>query len=156
MFLFDKPRTEVFEKSNLQKIVQTQIWCLWHGNSANQLLLIIWTWSQSPIGPKKSERSRRNHVPEGQSVTMWRQIWVATFMHTNSHQFFNCSWQFIDTYWWGLTGKAAKWAVCRQKFHQKVGQWAIEASVAAAKIDVFAKNGYNKCNKFRKIMKIIT
>ena len=29
-------------------------------------------------------------------------------------------------------------------------------SVAAAKIDVFAKNGYNKCNKFRKIMKIIT
>ncbi len=31
-----------------------------------------------------------------------------------------------------------------------------EASVAAAKIDVFAKNGYNKCNKFRTIMKIIT
>src|SRR5216684_3878632 len=29
-------------------------------------------------------------------------------------------------------------------------------SVAAAKIDVFAKNGYNKCNKFRTIMKIIT
>ena len=29
-------------------------------------------------------------------------------------------------------------------------------SVVAAKIDVFAKNGYNKCNKFRKIMKIIT
>ncbi len=31
-----------------------------------------------------------------------------------------------------------------------------DTSVAAAKIDMFAKNGYNKCNKFRKIMKIIT
>ena len=32
----------------------------------------------------------------------------------------------------------------------------IMSNVVAAKIDVFAKNGYNKCNKFHKIMKIIT
>jgi len=32
----------------------------------------------------------------------------------------------------------------------------IQTSVVAAKIDMFAKNGYNKCNKFRKIMKLIT
>ncbi len=40
--------------------------------------------------------------------------------------------------------------------HGHLAMSTLWISVAAAKIDVFAKNGYNKCNKFCKIMKIIT
>ncbi len=44
----------------------------------------------------------------------------------------------------------------REREGKHTGVMTMPSSVAAAKIDVFAKNGYNKCNKFRKIMKIIT
>ena len=39
--------------------------------------------------------------------------------------FFNCSWWFMDAYQQGLTGKAAEWAVKRQKSHRRVGQQAM-------------------------------
>jgi|SRR6266850_4601008 len=34
--------------------------------------------------------------------------------------FFNCSWQFMNTYCMGLTGKLAEWAVQQQKSHRQV------------------------------------
>jgi len=43
------------------------------------------------------------------------------------HQFFNCSWHFMDAYQWGLTGKVAEWVVCKQKSHQRVGQNAMRS-----------------------------
>jgi hypothetical protein len=42
-------------------------------------------------------------------------------------QFFNQLWRFMDTYWQGLTGKAAEWAIHQQKSHQQVGQGAMMA-----------------------------
>ena len=36
-------------------------------------------------------------------------------------RFFNRSWRFMDAYRQGLTGKAAEWAVRKQKSHQRVG-----------------------------------
>jgi hypothetical protein len=42
-------------------------------------------------------------------------------------QFFNQSWQFMDAYWQGLTGKVAEWAVRQQKSHRRVGQGAMMA-----------------------------
>jgi hypothetical protein len=41
--------------------------------------------------------------------------------------FFNCSWQFMDAYRQGLMGKAAEWAVWKQKLHWRIGQQAIMA-----------------------------
>ena len=40
-------------------------------------------------------------------------------------RFINCSWQFMSAYHLGLTGKAAIWAVRRQKQHHKVSQSAM-------------------------------
>ena len=40
-------------------------------------------------------------------------------------QFFNHLWQFMDMYQQGLMGKAAKWAIYKQKLHQQVGQQAM-------------------------------
>jgi len=40
-------------------------------------------------------------------------------------QFFNCSWKFMDAYQIGLTGRAADWAVNRQKSHRRVGEQAM-------------------------------
>jgi hypothetical protein len=40
-------------------------------------------------------------------------------------QFFNHSWQFMDAYRKGLTGKAADWAVHKQKSHRRAGPQAI-------------------------------
>lgn len=40
-------------------------------------------------------------------------------------RFFNCSWRFMDVYWQGLTGRAAEWAVQKQKSHQRVGAHTI-------------------------------
>ena len=37
-------------------------------------------------------------------------------------RFFNRSWQFMEAYRKGLTGKAAEWAVRKQKSHRRVGQ----------------------------------
>jgi len=37
-------------------------------------------------------------------------------------RFFNQSWRFIDAYWQGLIGRAAEWAVWKQKAHRRVGQ----------------------------------
>jgi len=37
-------------------------------------------------------------------------------------QFINHSYWFISAYRLGLTGKAAEWAVCKQKQHQQVSQ----------------------------------
>jgi hypothetical protein len=34
--------------------------------------------------------------------------------------FFNWSWRFMSAYWQGLTGKAAEWAMHKQKSHQQV------------------------------------
>jgi hypothetical protein len=42
-------------------------------------------------------------------------------------RFFNCSWWFMDAYRQGLMGKAAKWAVHKQKAHRPVGQRAMMA-----------------------------
>jgi len=39
--------------------------------------------------------------------------------------FFNRSWQFMDAYRMGLTGKAAEWVVHKQKSHWRVGQHAM-------------------------------
>jgi hypothetical protein len=33
----------------------------------------------------------------------------------------------MDMYRQGLTGKAAKWAIHKQKAHRRVGQWAMMA-----------------------------
>ena len=40
-------------------------------------------------------------------------------------RFFNWSWRFMDAYRTKLTGKAAEWAVWKQKSHQRVGQQAM-------------------------------
>ncbi|KAJ2990200.1 hypothetical protein NUW54_g8544 [Trametes sanguinea] len=40
-------------------------------------------------------------------------------------RFFNRSWRFMDAYRKGLTGKAAEWAVRKQKSHRRVGQRAM-------------------------------
>jgi hypothetical protein len=40
-------------------------------------------------------------------------------------RFFNQSWQFMDAYQQGLTGKVAKWAVRLQKLHRRVEQGAM-------------------------------
>ncbi|KZT63884.1 hypothetical protein DAEQUDRAFT_747689 [Daedalea quercina L-15889] len=40
-------------------------------------------------------------------------------------RFFNRSWRFMDAYRKGLTGKAAEWAVRKQKSHQRVAQSAM-------------------------------
>jgi len=40
-------------------------------------------------------------------------------------KFFNRSWRFMDAYQQGLTGKAAEWAVRKQKSHRRVGQQAM-------------------------------
>jgi len=40
-------------------------------------------------------------------------------------QFFNRSWRFMDAYRHGLTGKAAEWAVWRQKSHRRIGPQAM-------------------------------
>jgi hypothetical protein len=45
-------------------------------------------------------------------------------------RFFNRSWWFMDAYRAGLTGKAAEWAVRKQKSHRQVGPQAM-MSVAA-------------------------
>jgi hypothetical protein len=42
-------------------------------------------------------------------------------------RFFNRSWRFMDAYRQGLTGKAAEWAVHKQKSHRQVGQQAMMA-----------------------------
>jgi hypothetical protein len=39
-------------------------------------------------------------------------------------RFVNCSWQFMDAYRKGLTGKAAVWAVKKQRGHCSVSQQA--------------------------------
>ncbi|KXN86542.1 hypothetical protein AN958_09952 [Leucoagaricus sp. SymC.cos] len=39
------------------------------------------------------------------------------------HHFINRSWRFMSAYCQGLTGKAAEWAVCKQK-----GHWAVSHS----------------------------
>ena len=49
-------------------------------------------------------------------------------------QFFNCSWRFMDTYCQGLTGKAAEWAITKQKSHQ----WAGEKKLIEDTIDKLA------------------
>jgi hypothetical protein len=40
-------------------------------------------------------------------------------------RFFNHFWQFMDAYQHGLTGKAADWAVWKQKAHRQVRQAAM-------------------------------
>ncbi len=50
-------------------------------------------------------------------------------------RFFNYSWRFMDAYRWGLTGKAAEWAVHKQKSHQKVGQQAMASIEAVLNTD---------------------
>jgi hypothetical protein len=42
-------------------------------------------------------------------------------------QFINCSGQFVEAYWSGLTGKAAAWAVKKQKQHCGVSERAMVA-----------------------------
>jgi len=44
--------------------------------------------------------------------------------------FFDRSWRFMDAYQHGLTGKAAEWAVRKQKSHRRVGSGAT-MSIAA-------------------------
>jgi hypothetical protein len=39
--------------------------------------------------------------------------------------FINCSWQFISAYRMGLTGKAAAWAMQKQKQHRQVSAQAM-------------------------------
>ncbi|KIK15170.1 hypothetical protein PISMIDRAFT_31034 [Pisolithus microcarpus 441] len=41
--------------------------------------------------------------------------------------FINCSYQFMSAYWLGLTGRAAEWAVWKQKQHCQVSQSAMMA-----------------------------
>ncbi|KAG2079194.1 hypothetical protein BDR04DRAFT_996686, partial [Suillus decipiens] len=41
--------------------------------------------------------------------------------------FINQSYHFMSTYRIGLTGKAAEWAVCKQKQHCQVSQCAMMA-----------------------------
>jgi len=41
----------------------------------------------------------------------------------------------MDAYRWGLTGKAAEWAVHKQKSHQKVGQQAMASIEAVLNTD---------------------
>jgi len=48
---------------------------------------------------------------------MWPAILHAAMLH--AHQ------QFMDAYRWGLTGKAAEWAVKREKLYRRVGQQAM-------------------------------
>ena len=43
-----------------------------------------------------------------------------TFPAEVIHRFINCSWQFMSAYRMGLTGKAAEWAVKKQKGHCQV------------------------------------
>ena len=40
-------------------------------------------------------------------------------------RFFNRSWRFMDAYQRGLTGRAAEWAVQKQKSHRRVGPQAM-------------------------------
>lgn len=40
-------------------------------------------------------------------------------------RFFNRSWRFMDAYRKGLTGKAAEWAVRKQKSHRRAGPGAM-------------------------------
>ena len=40
-------------------------------------------------------------------------------------RFFNRSWRFMAAYRQGLTGKAAEWAVRKQKSHRKIGKGAM-------------------------------
>jgi len=40
-------------------------------------------------------------------------------------RFFNRSWRFMDAYWHGLTGKAAEWAIQKQRSHRRVGPQAM-------------------------------
>jgi hypothetical protein len=50
-------------------------------------------------------------------------------------RFINRSWRFMSAYQMGLTGKAAEWAVQKQKQHRKVSQVAmmsIEAVLGSA------------------------
>jgi hypothetical protein len=42
-------------------------------------------------------------------------------------RFFNRTWRFMDAYRRGLTGKAAAWAVQKQKSHRRVGQQAMSS-----------------------------
>jgi hypothetical protein len=42
-------------------------------------------------------------------------------------RFFNRTWRFMDAYRRGLTGKAAAWAVKKQKAHRRVGQQAMSS-----------------------------
>jgi len=41
----------------------------------------------------------------------------------------------MDVYRQGLSGKAAEWAICKQKSHWKVGQWAIASIEAVLNTD---------------------
>ena len=41
------------------------------------------------------------------------------------HRFINRSWQFMSAYRMGLTGKAAEWAVKKQKGHRQVSHSAM-------------------------------
>ena len=42
-------------------------------------------------------------------------------------RFINRSWRFMSAYWCGLTGRAAAWAVRKQKQHRQVSQQAMLA-----------------------------
>jgi len=42
-------------------------------------------------------------------------------------RFFNRSWRFMDAYCGGLTGKAAEWAVRKQRSHRWVGEQAMKS-----------------------------
>jgi hypothetical protein len=41
-------------------------------------------------------------------------------------RFFNRSWRFMDAYRMGLSGRAAEWAVNKQKSHRRVGAQAMK------------------------------
>src|SRR5258705_5895697 len=49
------------------------------------------------------------------------------------HKFINCTWRFMDAYCNGLTGKAAEWAVKKQKSHCTVSEAAMAAMEATLK-----------------------
>jgi hypothetical protein len=51
-------------------------------------------------------------------------------------QLFNRSWRFMAAYRQGLTGKAADWAVHKQKSHWKVGERAMSFIKAVLNSDV--------------------
>jgi len=71
----------------------------------------------------------------------YRQVYKKTFADAKStackcldgcpvdviRRFFNRSWQFMLAYCQGLTGKAAEWAVQKQKAHRWVGKKAMES-----------------------------